>query len=256
MSKIVKVLFFISIISSSLFAVSSFAAGGYADIDKQKWSFAGIFGKYDKHTLQRGFQVYMEVCAACHSLKYVAYRDLAALGYNEAQIKAVAANFEVSDGPNDEGEYFTRPARPSDRFVPPFPNDEAARYVNNGALPPDLSLAAKFIPEGPDFLYAFLTSYRDEAPAGEVVPDGLYWNDAAHLAIAMPQPLYEGTVEYQDGHEASIENMAYDVSNFLMWAAEPHLETRKKIGFKVMMFLIFFTIILYANKVKLWRKVH
>ncbi len=233
------------------------AAGGGGSYAKQDWSFTGIFGKYDKLTLQRGFQIHKEVCAACHSLKYVSYRHLEALGYNEAQIKALASEYEVTDGPNDEGEMYTRPALPADRFNSPFANDAAARYANGGALPVDLSLIAKARANGPDYLYALLTSYHDDAPAGVDVPDGLYYNDAySGNLIAMPQPLYEDQVSYQDGHDATVAQMSYDVVNFLMWAAEPHLETRKSLGIKVILFLLFFVFVLYAHKRRLWKKLH
>ncbi len=233
------------------------AAESSHKVAAQDWSFDGMFGKFDKYSLQRGFQVYKEVCAACHSLKYVAYRDLEALGYNEAQIKAVASEYEVTDGPNDEGEYFQRPARPADKFVPPFENDNAARYANNGAYPADLSLMAKARAHGPDYIYALLTHYKDDAPAGFTLGDGLYYNETyAGNQIAMPQPLYDDQVTYQDGTDATVAQMSYDVTNFLMWSAEPYLEQRKAMGLKVIIFLIFFAGILYAHKRRLWRKLH
>ncbi len=253
--------FTISILTAfilSIIPLISHAAGdSHASYDKQHWSFDGIFGKYEQNNLQRGFQVYKEVCAACHSLKYLSYRNLADLGYSEAQIKAVAAEYEVTDGPNDEGEYYQRPALPSDRFVPPFPNDEAARYANGGALPIDLSLIGKSRKDSANYLYALLISYKDEAPADIEVSDGLYYNEVfSGNLIAMPPPLFEDQVTYQDGHDATVAQMSYDVVNFLMWAAEPHLEERKSLGIKVILFLIFFVIILYAHKRRLWKTLH
>ena len=176
--------------------------------------------------MQRGFQAYKEVCAGCHSMDYIAFRNLADLGYNEAEIKAIAAEYEVVDGPNDEGEMFTRPAIPADRIPSPYPNENAARTANNGAYPPDLSLIFKARANGADYLYSLLTSYH-EAPESTDVPDGMYYNTAySGNLIAMPQPLYGDDVEYADGADTSMDAVAMDLVQFLAWTAEPAMEER------------------------------
>lgn len=222
----------------------------------QSWSFSGPFGSYDRAALQRGFQVYKDVCAGCHSLRHVYYRDLAALGYNEDEIKAIAASVEVQDGPNDQGEMFTRPGRPYDRFKSPFPNDNAARAANNGAFPPDLSVITKARPHGHDYLYALLTGYK-EPPADMKMTEGMTYNTAfAGHQIAMPAPLSEGSLEYKDGTKPTIQQMAKDVTTFLAWAAEPEMEERKRLGYKVLLFLVVLTGVLYAAMRRVWSRVH
>ena len=240
------------IVSVALVSTSAIAAGDAKHAEAQDWHFEGVFGTVDRASAQRGLQVYLEVCAGCHALKQVAYRNLAALGFTEAEVKAVAANYEVTDGPNDEGEMFQRPAVVSDAFVSPFPNAQAAKASNNGALPPDLSLQVKAHAGGADYIRGLLTGYED-APAGKDVPDGLYYNPFFPGSfIAMPAPLAEDGVEYTDGTKASVDQMAWDVVNFMQWAAEPEMEQRKKTGFKVVLFLIIFSAILYAAKRKMW----
>lgn len=238
-----------------LFPVAGIAAGDGEKPPAQDWSFDGITGTFDRGALQRGFQVYSQVCAACHSLKHLSYRNLTALGYSEAQVKAVASQYTVMDGPDDEGEMFDRPAKPSDRFVSPYPNEKAARYANNGALPPDLSLIAKARVNGPDYLYALLTGYEDP-PEGETLGEGQYWNKymAGHK-IAMAAPLSDDMVGYEDGSETTVSQYSKDVTTFLMWAAEPHLEKRKRTGIKVILFLMVFFGIMYAVKRKIWADV-
>jgi len=220
------------------------------------WSFSGPFGTYDRAALQRGYQVYKEVCSACHSLHQLAYRNLSALGYSEAQVKTLAAQNEIQAGPNDAGEMFMRPALPSDRFKSPFPNEQAARAANNGALPPDLSLIIKARKGGADYVRALLTGY-EPAPAGFTVTPGMNYNKwfAGHQ-IAMPAPLTEGGVSYGDGTKASVDQMASDVATFLTWAAEPEAEVRKRMGIKVILFLVVFSGLLYASKRRLWAKLH
>ena len=240
------------ITAAALISTSAFAAGDAKEVEDQDWHFEGIFGTVDKASAQRGLQVYLEVCAGCHSLKQVAYRNLADLGFTEAEIKAIAAEYEVTDGPNDEGEMFQRAAIPADAFVSPFPNNEAAQASNNGALPPDLSLQVKAHAGGADYIYALLSGYAD-APAGTDVPNGLNYNPFFPGSfIAMPPPLAEDGVEYSDGTKASIEQMAWDVVSFMQWTAEPEMEQRKKMGFKVVLFLIILSAILYAAKRKMW----
>jgi len=237
----------------------------------EHWTFAGPLGHYDKGQLQRGLKVYTEVCAACHSMSLVPFRTLGALGYSDAQVKALAANYEVQDGPNASGDMFTRKAIPSDHFPSPFPNHEAAAAANNGAAPPDFSLIAKargiergfpqflidMIPfvggyqeGGPDYIYSLLTGYDQQPPAGVQVAEGTHYNPyfAGAAALAMPKPLSDGQVTYDDGSPATVDQYAKDVSSFLMWAAEPHLEERKRTGFMVMVFLVIFSGLIYLTK--------
>ena len=205
---------------------------------KTDWSFKGLLGKFDRGSLQRGYQVYTEVCSSCHSMKYVSYRNLAEGGgpeFTEEQAKAIAANFEVLDGPNNDGEMFTRPAKLSDKFVMPYENVKAAQAANGGAYPPDMSVLAKARSGGVDYIYSVLLGYEDP-PAGVILDDGVYYNKYMYgNNIKMSQPLSDGLVEYSDGTVASEEQMAKDVTTFLMWAAEPHLESRHKMGFKAIL---------------------
>ena len=242
----------LSLIASNLLAFHyAVAAGNETPLPKQTWSFSGIFGSFDNSSIQRGLQVYLEVCANCHGLQYVAYRNLSEVGYGEEQIKSIAAQYEIEDGPDSEGAMFTRPGRPSDYFANPYANDEEAAYMNNGAMPPDLSLIYKARPGGADYIYAVLTGYEEDNQ--HEIPDGLYFNTFfPGQAIAMPQPLYGDDVEYQDGTEPTIEQQAKDVTSFLAWAAEPNLNARKKMGLKVILFLIALTALLYASKRKVW----
>ncbi len=222
-----------------------------------KWSFDGMFGRFDRGALKRGFQIYNEVCSGCHSLRLLYYRNLTQIGFTEDEVKNIAANFEVKDGPNDEGEMFTRPALPSDHFVSPFANEKAARAANGGALPPDLSLIAKARKGGANYIHALLTGYRDEVPEGFKLMDGMNYN--AYFPgnqIAMPQPIDEDAVEYTDGTKATLDQEARDIATFLTWAASPEMEVRKSMGLKVMLFLIVLTSLLYALKRRIWSDVH
>lgn len=221
---------------------------------KMIWPFDGAFGTFDRRAAQRGFQVYKEVCAACHGLKQLSYRQLSALGFSEGEIKTIAAEYTVIDGPNDEGDMFERPALPSDNFISPFANDEAARASNGGALPPDLSLIIKAREDGANYLYSLLTGYH-EAPANFKLMDGLYYNPYfPGMQIAMPAPLMEGMVDFQDGTNSSVEQMARDLTIFLQWAAEPEMEHRKSLGIKVMLYLTVLTILFYIAKRRVWAK--
>jgi ubiquinol-cytochrome c reductase cytochrome c1 subunit len=249
-------------ITSIIFALvlgcsgAAFGAGGVVSLPKQQWSSDGLFGTFDRGALQRGFQVYNEVCAGCHSLRLVAYRNLIDIGFTEDQVKKIAASKTVKDGPNDQGEMFERPGKPSDRFVMPFPNKQAARAANNGAYPPDLSLMVKARMGSSDYLFGLLTGYKD-SPKGVKVPEGMYYNQyyPGHL-IAMPSPLSDGSVEYADKTKATVNQMAKDVTAFLAWTAEPEMEDRKRIGIKVLLFLIILTGMLYAIKRKIWSDIH
>jgi ubiquinol-cytochrome c reductase cytochrome c1 subunit len=223
---------------------------------QRSWSFEGFFGTYDRSAAQRGLQVYREVCQTCHGLKYVAFRNLEALGFSEDEVSAIAAEYQITDGPNDEGEMFERAGRPADHFPAPFPNDAAARLANGGALPPDLSLITKARADGTNYVYSLLQGY-EEPPAGEEGLEGLYYN--AYFPnhwTAMPPPLFEDQVSYADGSSTSIEQMASDVAVFLTWTAEPTLEERKQTGLKVLLFLIILTGLLYATKRKIWAHAH
>lgn len=225
----------------------------------QSWSFNGVFGTYDRAALQRGFQVYKEVCSACHSMHYVAYRNLGdpgGPGFSEAEVKAIAASVEVPGDLDDAGEPTTRPGIPSDKFKSPFANDKQARAANNGALPPDLSLMAKARVHGPDYTHALLVGY-EEPPAGFALGQGMSYNRyfPGHQ-IAMAPPLAEDAVTYTDGTKATVDQMASDVTHFMMWAAEPKLEDRKRIGFQAIVFLVFATGIFYAVKRKVWADLH
>ena len=225
---------------------------------KTDWSFKGLLGKFDRGSLQRGYQVYTEVCSSCHSMKYVSYRNLAEEGgpeFTEEQAKAIAANFEVLDGPNSDGEMFTRPAKLSDKFVMPYENEKAAQAANGGAYPPDMSVLAKARSGGVDYIYSVLLGYEDP-PAGVVLDEGVYYNKYMYgNNIKMSQPLSDGLVEYSDGTVASEEQMAKDVATFLMWAAEPHLEARHKMGFKAILYLIILTILVYFSMKKIWSRI-
>ncbi len=237
--------------------ITAQAAAIQEPIPKRDWSFNGIFGTFDRGSLQRGLQVYLEVCSSCHSLKLVSYRHLYGIGLNEKQIKEIASEFEVTDGPNDEGEMFERPAKPSDRFVSPYPNDNSARASNNGAMPPDLSLMVKARKGGVDYLHALLTGYKEEPPSGITLSDGMMYNVYyPGNQIAMAAPLEDDAVEYSDGTNATIEQLATDVSTFLAWAAEPELEERKSLGIKVLLFLFVLTGLLYALKRQIWADQH
>ena len=244
----------VALASLTLSAPSGASEGG--DLLEQHWHFNGVTGTYDRAALQRGFQVYKQVCSSCHSMNRLAYRNLSALGYSEEEIKAIAADVTVTDGPNDEGEMYERPGRPSDHFKAPFPNVQAAKYANNGALPPDLSLIVKAREGGPDHVFGILTGYQEPPADHELLP-GQYWNHAmAGNVIAMPPPLSDGMISYEDGTDGTVEQYAKDVSEFLTWASMPELEARKRMGLKVILFLLVFAGIMYATKRKVWSKLH
>ena len=225
-------------------------------LPQKHWSFQGIFGTYDRAAVQRGFQVYKEICSACHSMNLVHYRDLQAVGFSEDQVKQIAASVQVTDGPNDAGEMFERPGKPSDPFKAPFPNDNAARAANNGALPPDLSLMSKARQGGPDYTYGIMTGFG-EPPAGVTIAQGMNYNKyfPGHQ-IAMPPPLQDGRVTYADGTPATVEQMAHDVVTFLTWAANPEMVERKQIGWRWVLFFLIMTGLTYAVKRKVWADVH
>ena len=225
---------------------------------KIDWSFKGVTGKFDRASLQRGYQVYTEVCASCHSMNLVSYRNLGEPGgpeFSVEQVKAIAANFEVEDGPNSDGEMFTRPGRPSDKFVSPYPNVQAATAANGGAYPPDMSVLVKARKGGSDYIYSVLMGYEDP-PAGFELEDGVYYNKYMDgQKIKMSNPLSEGIVTYADGTQTTQAQMAKDVTTFLTWTAEPHLETRHKMGVKVIIFLTIFTLLVYLSMKRIWSRI-
>jgi cytochrome c1 len=243
---------------------------------KNRWSFAGPFGKFDRGQLQRGLKVYREVCSVCHGLKLIAFRSLAepgGPGFTTAQAQAIAAEYKIQDGPNDQGEMFERPGRLADYFPTPFPNDQAARARYN-AVPPDLSVIAKargyergfpywlldmltqYQEHGVDYITALQQGYEDKPPAGVTLPPGNFYNKyyPGHT-IAMPPPLTDKRVDYTDGAPMTVEQYSKDISAFLMWAAEPHLEQRKRVGMQVVIFLIVLAGLLYFTKKKVWHAV-
>jgi ubiquinol-cytochrome c reductase cytochrome c1 subunit len=232
----------------------------YASSDKREakqmwWPFEGMFGTFDRQAAQRGAQVYLEVCSACHGLQHLYYRNLQEIGFSEAEIKAIAKEKTVIDGPDDLGDMFERPALPSDAFVPPYKNEQAARASNNGAFPADLSLIVKAREDGANHLFSILTGYV-EAPKDVTMMPGLSYNPYFEGGqIAMPAPLAEGQVEFSDGTPATLEQMAKDVTIFLQWAAEPEMEHRKSMGLKVMIFLSIFTILFFIAKKRTWRRI-
>jgi ubiquinol-cytochrome c reductase cytochrome c1 subunit len=256
------------------FGHSALASEGQKEAKDISFSFEGPFGTFDKGQLQRGYKVYKEVCANCHSMKQVSFRNLAEFGgpgFNEEEVKALAATFTVKDGPGDDGEMFDRAGRPSDHFPSPFANEQAARLANGGALPPDLSLITKARAGwtgtwrqlydgigGPQYVYSVLTGY--EEPSEELKkeqPEGKHYNPyfANGHWIGMPPPLSDGQVTFDDGKPNTVDDMSRDVSAFLAWTAEPKMEERKELGFKVIIYLAVFATLLYLVKQKLWRNV-
>jgi ubiquinol-cytochrome c reductase cytochrome c1 subunit len=254
--KNLKKLFYI--ISFFILATAHSLSAEKVDYLKTDWSFKGLFGKFDRGSLQRGYQVYTEVCAACHSMKYLSYRNLAEKGGPEfpiIQAKAIAASFEVVDGPNADGEMFTRPAKLSDKFVMPYENEKAAQAANGGAYPPDMSVLVKARGGGVDYIYSLLQGYED-APSGVTLDEGVHYNKYMYgNKIKMSAPLSDGIIEYGDGTVASVEQMSKDVTTFLMWAAEPHLEARHRMGFKAIVYLIILTVLVYFSMKKIWSRV-
>lgn len=244
----------------------------------QKWSFAGPFGTFDQAQLQRGYQVYKEVCSNCHSMKLLAFRNLGEAGgphFSEAEVKALAAGYQIADGPNEAGDMFERLGTPSDRFPSPFANRQAAAAASGGAAPPDLSVIAKargaprglawalvdfftqYQEGGPDYIHALLSGYPEKPPAGIEVPEGTYYNPyfLAAVSLKMSPPLSDDQVTYVDGSPQTVDQYARDVSAFLMWAAEPRLVDRKRMGFEVVIFLIVFAGLMYLTKKRVWSKI-
>ena len=246
---------FFFIIFSFLFLIPILHCEEKIILKKQNWTFEGIFGRYDDLSLQRGLQIYQEVCSACHGMKRVRFRELEDLGFTEDQIKKYSETFEITDGPNELGEMFTRPGEPSDTFVSPYKNKEEAKASFNGVYPPDLSLLTKAMKNGPDYIYSLLTGYEDP-PNDFELTEGLYYNPYHDgKVIAMPPPLYDDAIEYIDGTNANLHQLSYDIVHFLNWAAEPELEKRKSMGLKVILFLIVLTALLYVTMKEIWSRI-
>ncbi len=262
--------------------LTAHAAGERVEPPALSWSFSGPFGKFDRAQLQRGYKIYKEVCANCHSASLLKFRNLSQPGgpeFTPGQVTALAATYQIKDGPNEAGEMFERPGRPADAFPSPFPNEQAARAANGGAYPPDMSVLAKartyergfprfifdiftqYQEQGPDYIAALLTGYKDPPPEGVTLQPGQYYNTymPGHL-IAMPNVLNDGQVEFPKGPDGqpqvpeTAKQYAKDVTAFLMWAAEPHLEARKRLGLQVMLFLLIFGGLLYYTKKKIWSR--
>ena len=249
-----RIIFFVLIFLFSNFNV--LASGSGNDLPKHNWSFKGLTGTFDKSAVQRGFKVYREVCSGCHSMSLLYYRDLIDIGFSDEEVKTIAAEYTVIDGPNEEGEMFERPARPSDHFVSPFSNEQEARLSNNGSYPPDLSVITKAKKRGPDYIFNLLLGYT-EPPVDYELGEGMYYNKwkEGHQ-ISMAQPLDEGYVDYDDGTENTLPQLAEDITTFLVWSAEPELEERKKLGIKVILFFIVLGSIVFIVKNRLWREIH
>ena len=248
---------FISIITTASLADSEHSHGANTDYLKTDWSFKGIFGTFERDSLQRGYQVYQEVCSGCHSVQHLSYRNLSEKGGPEFSVdeaKAIAAGFEVEDGPNTDGEMFLRAGRLSDNFVDPYQNVQASIAANGGAYPPDMSVLTKARAGGADYIYSLLLGY-EEPPQNVQLDDGVYYNKfMPGNKIKMSEPISDGIVEYSDGTEATKEQIAKDVTAFLVWAAEPHLEAQHRMGFKVIIYLIILIILVFLSKQKVWSR--
>lgn len=242
-------------LGAALLPSAVLAAEEEIQLKEMSWPTDGIFGSFDRAAVQRGFQVYREVCSSCHGLSYVSFRTLADLGYPEEQVKAIAAEYTVTGEPNDAGEIVERPAVPSDYIPSPYPNEQAAAAANGGKAPPDLSLIVKAREGSEDYVHSLLTGYTDP-PEGFEVPEGGYYNAVypGHV-IAMPPPLSDDQVSYADGTPATLDQMTMDVTQFLSWTAEPKLEVRKQTGLKVVLFLVVLTGLTFALKRKVWADV-
>lgn len=261
MKKYLLILFFIPVIalaspSNSDHNIDQSKATFALHPQKLKWEFEGFFGRFDKASIQRGYQVYKEVCSACHSLKFMSYRNLQDIGFSEDEVKYIASEYLVTDGPNDDGEMFDRPGLPSDKFVSPYPNEQSARSANGGAYPPDLSLIIKARHDGPNYVYSLLNGYR-EAPEGFELASGKNYNLYFEgRQISMPSPINEDNqIEYKDGTVATKEQMIIDVINFLQYASEPETEHRKKMGIRTMIFLSILLVLLVLAKRAIWKNV-
>jgi len=249
--------FFFIVILISIFPTLVYSEEKKVDLIEKNWSFNGVFGTFDRASLQRGYQVYTEVCSGCHSVQHLSYRNLSEKGgpeFSVEEAKAIASQFEVEDGPNSDGEMFFRLGRLSDKFVKPYPNVEASTAANGGAYPPDMSVLAKARAGGADYIYSLLLGY-EEAPAGIELDDGVYYNKyMPGKKIKMSEPVTDGIVEYLDGTDSTKEQVAKDITTFLVWASEPHLESQHRMGFKTIIYLIILITLVYMSKQKVWSR--
>jgi ubiquinol-cytochrome c reductase cytochrome c1 subunit len=243
------------LLGAALLAAPARAADATPPLPSINWSFAGLFGTFDRASAQRGFQIYNQVCSACHSLKQAYYRDLAGIGFSEADIKTIAASHQVPTL-DENGQPAERPALPSDHFRAPYPNDLAGRAANGGALPPDLSVITKAREGGPDYVYGILTGYRNPPVGFNLTPGKYYSMFFPGHQISMPQMLHDDTVTYIDGTKATADQEARDVVTFLSYIANPELEVRHRLGVQVVLFLLLLTGLTYTVKRKLWAGVH
>jgi len=250
------ILAFAILLAGGTYLSTAMEASGTERLPSQHWSFNGPFGTIDKASAQRGFQVWKEVCTACHSMKLGFYRDLGGIGLTGPEIQAVAASVTVPDI-GDDGQPIERPALPSDHFKSPYPNDRAAAAANGGAIPPDHSVIEKAREGHADYIEALLATGYSDPPAGVKVPDGRWYNKwiPGHI-IAMPPPLHDNQVTYADGTPASVDQMSRDVTMFLTYMSNPEMEQRKRLGVKAVVFLTLLTGITYGIKRKVWADVH
>lgn len=233
---------------------AAFASFDTLSLKEMQWSFDGITGKFDYASIQRGFKVYKEVCSACHSIRLVAFRNLESIGFSEEQVKSLASEYDILDGPNDEGQMYKRPGKLSDNIPGPYLNDKEARAANNGALPPDLSLIIKARTSGPNYVYSLITGYTN-APHDITLNENMYYNPYfAGGQIAMQPPLIDGQVVFDDGTESTLHQMAYDVVNFLQWAAEPEMQERKSLGLRVLVFISIMILLSWLANKAIWKE--
>ena len=248
---------FIFLLFFSIFIIFNLQASENlnAKMPNHEWSFKGWRGTFDKASLQRGYKVYREVCAGCHSMKLLYFRDLIDIGFSPDQVKVIASEYTVLDGPDDEGNMYERPGKSSDKFVNPYSNNQEARANNNGAYPPDLSVIIKARKNGVDYLHNLLLGYTDPPEEFEI-SEGMYYNKwMKGNQLAMPQPLYEGSVDYDDGTENTLPQLSKDLVTFLTWAAEPELEERKRLGISVILFFLILGFLVFLAKRRLWKDI-
>ena len=246
---------------SYIFIISIKTVNASNDVSPPKeiaWSFDGYKGKFDRQSIQRGFKVFKEVCSACHSANALAFRNLTAIGYSIEQAKSMASEYTTQAGPNDEGQIYTRQCGPADHMPGPYANEKEARFVNNGAYPPDLSLIIKARHDGANYVYSLLTGFKELVPDGFQVGENMHYNPyfaggGSQLAMAPPL-ISDGQVEFDDGTIGTVDQMSQDVVNFLQWLSEPEMEERKSMGWSVMIFVMVFTVIFYFAKKRIWSR--